>query len=80
MLFEVIALFLQAFPTNIANVAFVLLIVLETVSLLSQWTESIQHQTTDDITEKHLEECEINHIVNKTKNLKGLHSLANDTG
>ncbi len=78
MLLKVIPLLLQTLSAYIANVA-LFFILLQTVSDFSERTECINHESTNNIAEKHFEEGEVNDIIDKSHDFELLHGLADDS-
>lgn len=78
VLFQRSALLLQLLPANIANVAHILFIAQECISLISETTEGIDHDTWNDVAKQNLEKCEVHNIVDVPDYLELLHSLADD--
>lgn len=70
------ALLLKALSADVANVAFILLVCQQLISLFSERCEGIKHESTYDISKQHFEESEIDNIVDKTQDLERLHGLA----
>lgn len=77
VIIEIKTLFLETLSTDIANIAIILLISQKRISILSERSEGIEHESTDDVSEKHFEEGEIDDIVDETQDFERLHSLAN---
>jgi hypothetical protein len=77
VLLEGLFLLLQGLPTDVANVALVLLVVLQLVGLVPQAAKSVQHDTRYDVGQHSSEENAIDGIVGEPHYLKGFHRLPN---
>ena len=79
MLLKVIPLLLQTLSAYIANIAFILFVLLQTVSRFSEWTKCINHESTDDVAEEDFEEGEVNDVIDKSHDFELFHCLADDS-
>ena len=70
-------LLLEGGPLYVADVAEVLLVLLQGSIFLPQTSEGVQHDTRDDVGEHGSEEDAIDGVVGETGDFKGLHGLAN---
>jgi hypothetical protein len=79
MLVKVLSLLLKALTTDVADVTFVFLVLLQIISSFSEGAEGVNHESTNNISEEHLKESEVDDIVDESHDFKLLHSLANNS-
>lgn len=75
--FEILASLLDGLSIDIANIAVILLILLELVGQISETCKGIEHDTRNDVAEEDSEEDTIDCVENESYDLEGVHGLGN---
>ena len=67
----------EGLTSNITNITVIFLVSLQLVGLVSQTTESVQHDTRNNVGQHRAKEDTVNGVVSEPHNLEDLHGLSN---
>jgi len=75
VIFKDLTFLLHHLSGHVADITFIMFIIVKRLIFLSKTCKSIEHNSLNDITKEESEKSQINHIVSESPNFKGFHSF-----